>query len=143
MRLVLGEEAVGEFHGGVSGGEFGGVDGAGDEHDGLAFEEELLGLGGAGLARVGQFLLDGEVAVQMLQGLRRSDDRGDERPAFGAFAEFLDAYAVAGFGQFLEVGNGLVPIEHGAVGADLMAEVALRCRNRGAHGPCRGEKKNE
>ena len=35
-RLVFGEQPVGEFDRRVRGGDLGGMDGAGDQHDGLA-----------------------------------------------------------------------------------------------------------
>ena len=135
VRGVIGEDAVGEFHGGVGGGDFGGMDGAGHQHHGLAFEEEFLSLCLRGFARVGELLLDGDIAVEMLEGFGIGDGGGNERPAFGAFAEFFDADAVAGFLQRLEVAHHPIPVEHRAVVGELMAEVALRGRYGGCCGP--------
>jgi len=91
LRLVLGEKAVSEFHGGVGGCNLGGVDGAGDQHHGLAFEEQLFGFGPAGLPRVGQFLLDGQVAVEMPQRVAVRNGGRDERPVVRGLPQFLDA----------------------------------------------------
>ena len=46
MRLVFGDQPVGEFDGAVRGRDFGGVDGAGHQDDILAFAKQRLGLGG-------------------------------------------------------------------------------------------------
>src|SRR5689334_19321847 len=106
--------------------QFAGVDGTRDQHYSLALREQWFGLRGAGAPRIGELLLDGDVAVEVLQRVRRGDHRCDERPPFGTFPEFFHPDAVTGLSQFLEVGNNLLPIEHGTVGSDLMPEVTLR-----------------
>ena len=125
VRSVLGEQAIGVLDGGMGGGDLGGMDGAGEQDDGLAFGDQLLGLGRSGFARIGQALLDGDVAVEVLESLGVGNGGRDERPVVGGLAEFVDANFVAGFGEELEVADHFVPVEDGFVGSDLVAEVAL------------------
>ena len=143
VRGVVGEDMVRELDGRVGGRDFGGVYGAGDQHHGLAFEEQLLGFRLRGNTRVGELLLNGDIAVEMLEGFGVGDGGGDERPAFGALAELLDADAIAGFPERLEVADHFVPVEHGAVFADLVAEIALGGRYGGCCGPGKQYQRNQ
>ncbi len=126
VRRVLSDQLVGVLHGRARRRELGGVDRAGDHHDRLAIEEHLLGLGVGGFARIGEALLDGDVAVQVTERVGVGNGGGDEGPVVGGLADFLHSDAVAGLGQQLEIADHLFPIEGGFVFANLMAEVALR-----------------
>ena len=138
-RGVLGEQAIGELDGGMGGGELGGVDRAGDQDHRLAFADQLLGLVLGREARVGQLLLDPGVAVQVAERRGRGDGDREERPAFRALAELPDADAVRASLERLEVGDYAVPIQHGAVGAHLVAEVALGRGNGRGSQRCQGQ----
>ena len=94
-RLVLGQQPVGELDRGVRRRKFGRVNRAGDQHDRLALGDQRLGDRPRRGARIGQLLLDLDVAVEILQRFRRGDDGGDQRPAFGRLAELLHANARA------------------------------------------------
>ncbi len=131
VRRVLRQHAVREFDGGMSGADFAGVDGAGDEDDGLALREKRFGLLRGSETRVGETALDVDVAVEMFDSVGVGNGRGDEGSAFGGLAEFIDLDAVARFGEGLEVADDLVPIENGLVVADWVAEVAGGRRDGG------------
>ncbi len=53
-RFIFRDQAIGELDGAVRGRDFGGMNGARDQHHGLAFRDQTLGFSGGGLARIGE-----------------------------------------------------------------------------------------
>jgi hypothetical protein len=63
--------------------------------------------------------------VQVLQRRSIGDGSRKKRPSFGGLSQFVHPNAIAALRQQLEVGEHLVPVHDGLVGADRMAEVTL------------------
>src|SRR5206468_462323 len=89
--------------------------------------------------RIGELLLDRDVAVEPPQRSRIRDGGRDERPSLGGFAQFFHPDVIAGARQRLEVAHHLVPIQHRTVVADRVSEVTRGCWNSRQRGPCRSE----
>ena len=119
---VLGEQAIGELYGGLGGCQLRRVNRAGDQDDGLAFGDQLLGFGFRSQAGIGQASLDFAVAVQVAQRLGRCDGGGNERAAFGALAQLIHADAVGIGLDRLKIGDDLVPVEDQMVRAHALAK---------------------
>ncbi len=72
--------------------------------------------------------------LQILDVRRRGNHGRDLRASFHRLAELQELDPVARFGERLKIGDDFVPIEQFVIDADLVAEVALRSRNRGPGG---------
>ena len=136
--VILGQQSIRELDRRMRGGDFGGVNRAGDHHDHLAFELQPRGFGFGGPARIGEAHLDVAIMLQVLDIRRRGDHRRDLRPPFDRLAELQVLDPVARFPERLKIRDDLVPIQQLVIDADLVAEVTLGIRNGG---PERAEQK--
>ena len=119
--------------------DFGCVDaGADGEHD-LVRRPHLPRLIGRQRPRIRQTTIGGANPLEILDVLRRADDRGDRAAAFGGGAQLNNLYAVGAGGDELEVGFDGLCRRQAAIGAHPEAEVGL---GRGSLGPGRSDERS-
>src|SRR5262249_19352045 len=75
----------------LAGADFGGVDVAGDEQDGLVAVEQGFGFGVGQVARISEAALDLAIAGEVVERFGRADGDGDEGGPVGGLAELVDA----------------------------------------------------
>ena len=66
---ILRQQVVDELNGGMRGGHFGGVNGAGDQHHRLSFGNQPGRFGGRGAPWIGELGLDVPVVIQVSAAL--------------------------------------------------------------------------
>ena len=88
---VARDQLVGQLHRHLRGGDFAGVEAAGDEDDDLAFLGQLFGLTGGQGPGIFQLFGDGPVFVETGHVFLGRDDGHDHRPFQGRRPDGLDA----------------------------------------------------
>ena len=123
---VVGEQVVRELHRSHRRGHFGGMDGAGDDDDGLALRGQLGRLLRGRGPGVGQPADDPPVPLQIGDRLGTGDRGEDHRPPLRSRAEFVDEHGFAGRVERAEVAQHIRPRDQLAVRAHGVSEVRLR-----------------
>ena len=129
LRVAGGGHVVREFHGHLRRADLGGVDGAGDEGDGLPFGHQSPRLLVRQPLGIGQAAGDLAVAVEMLLVLRRGEDHERHLVALRRAPSHLDRDAVGGGVERAQVAHHPRPRCQEPVLTHLVAEELLGGRD--------------